>query len=274
MTLLQISEKIRDHLIKQKAKSQTNNGACKYRNINGNMCAVGCLIPDEVYSPELEGKAMGREEIITAVGLSLKMKLDVDTLALLRAWQNYHDSAYAQYEDGESVFRVNYGRWIVEGAEADNPHSPSAMHEYLKSLNNRYDMTGEITKRHIKQVSGYIADHLLKQGKQATSEGKCQYRADDGCMCAVGVMIDPEYYDANFEGGSLSSPDVRKAVALSLGIDEAQIDYNTPMHKMMRAWQRYHDNSYSTFSKEEIRHKAREIDLMLDNKQEFPNLKD
>ena len=274
MTLLQISEKIRDHLIKQKAKSESNNGSCKYRNANGNMCAVGCLIPDEVYSPELEGKAMGREEIITAVGLSLKMKLDVDTLALLRAWQNYHDSAYAQYEDGESVFRVNYGRWIVEGAEHDSPNSPSAMHEHLKTR-ERYDMTGEITKRHIKQVSGYIADHLLKQGRQATDEnGSCKYRSDNGCMCAVGVLINPEEYDPVLEGVSLSATAVRVAVANSLGIDASEIHFDTPMYEMMRAWQRYHDYRESTFSKEEIRYKSREIEIMLDNKFKHPNLKD
>jgi hypothetical protein len=274
MTLLQISEKIRDHLIKQKAKSETNNGTCKYSNINGNMCAVGCLIPDEVYSPELEGKAMGREEIITAVGLSLKMKLDVDTLALLKAWQNYHDSAYAQYEDGEPVFRINYGRWIQEGADAGSPDSPSTMHEHLKTR-ERYDMTGEITKRHIKQVSGYIADHLLKQGKQAAGEhGSCQYRTSDGCMCAVGALIDPKLYSEDLEGVNLSALGVRLAVAKSLGVGISEIDYNTPMYEMMRAWQRYHDYRESTFSKEEISYKAREIELMLDNKHKHPDLKD
>jgi hypothetical protein len=273
MTLLQISEKIRDHLIKQKAKSQTNDGSCKYRSGN-DMCAVGCLIPDEVYSPELEGKAMAREEIITAVGLSLKMKLDVDTLALLRAWQNYHDSVYGQYVEGEYKFRANYERWIQEGAEPDHAHSPAAMHEHLKTL-EQYDMTGEITKRHIKQVSGYIADHLLKQGRQATDEhGSCKYRSDNGCMCAVGVLIDPEEYDPVLEGVSLSATAVRMAVANSLGVGISEIDYNTPMYEMMRAWQRYHDYRESTFSKEEIRYKAREIEIMLDNKHKHPDLKD
>ena len=274
MTLLQISEKIRDHLIKQKAQSSNESGACKYRNSVGNMCAVGCLIPDSVYSPELESKVVDDNVIAAAVGLSLKMKLDVDAIALMKSWQNYHDSTYSQRgRDDELKFSANYEHWIDEGAELDHLQSPSAMHEHLKTI-ERFDMTGEITKRHINQVSGYIADHLLKQGKQAATEGKCQYRADDGCMCAVGVVIDPEHYDANFEGGSLSSPEVRRAVASSLGIDEGLIDYGTPMHKMMRAWQRYHDCSYTEFTEKEINHKAREINLMLDNKNEFPDLKD
>lgn len=274
MTLLQISEKIRDHLIKQKAKSQNNDGACKYRNVNGDMCAVGCLIPDEVYSPELEDKAMDREEIITAVGLSLKMKLDENTIELLKAWQQYHDGGYAQFTAIDSVLRVNYERWIGEGAQPDSPQSPSAMHEHLKTV-DRVDMTGEITKRYTNQVSQFIADHLLKQGKQAIDgNGSCQYRSADGCMCAVGVLIDPLYYCASIEGATLSSGDVRSAVAESLGIETSVIEYGTPMWKMLRSWQRYHDNRESTFSKEEINIKAREIEIALDNKQEFPDLKD
>lgn len=274
MTLLQISEKIRDHLIKQKAKSENNSGACKYRDVNGGMCAVGCLIPDSVYSPELESKAMGREEIVTAVGLSLKMKLDQNTIALLKAWQNYHDIAYTQFIAVDNMLRVSYDRWLVEGAMQDSPHSPSAMHEYLKTVKD-YDMTGEITKRHISQVSGYIADHLLKQGRQAAdSNGACQYRAEDGCMCAVGVLIDPELYNEDLEGVNLSALDVRSVVAKSLGVDTSVINYGTPMYAMMRSWQRYHDDRESTFSKEEIDARYQFIKLLLDNTQEFPTLKD
>jgi hypothetical protein len=274
MTLLQISEKIRDHLIKQKAKSESNSGACKYRNVNGDMCAVGCLIPDSVYNPNLESKAMEREEIINAVGLSLKMKLDANTIALLKAWQNYHDIAYTQFVAVDNALRVSYDRWLVEGAMPDSPHSPSAMHEHLKTI-EQYDMTGEITKRHISQVSGYIADHLLKQGRQAVDKnGACQYRSDNGCMCAVGVLIDPEKYVPDLEGVSLSSTAVRVAVANSLGLDVSEIYFDTPMYEMMRAWQRYHDNRESNFSKEQIYYKSREIMLLLDNKHKFPDLKD
>lgn len=274
MTLLQISEKIRDHLINQKAKSENNSGWCKYRNENGKMCAVGCVITDEVYSPELESKSMGRDEIIKAVGLSLKMKLDVNTIALLKAWQQYHDGAYAQYIAIDNVLRVNYERWITEGAEPDSKQSPSAMHEHLKTL-KQYDMTGEITKRYIDQVSLYVADHLLKQGKRAVdSQGACQYRTGDGCMCAVGVLIDSGRYNDSIEGATLSGGHVRALVAESLGLDALLLEYGTPMWKMLRSWQRYHDSRESTFSKEEIDARYQFIKLLLDNKHEFPDLKD
>jgi len=273
MTLLQISEKIRDHLTNQKARSMNSIQQCMYRE-GGNMCAVGCLITDEVYSPELERKAMTREEIVAAVGLSLKMKLSAETIELLKAWQNYHDNGYSKYVDHELTFYAGYERWIEEGAEPDHTQSPAAMHEHLKSL-EQYDMSGEITKRYIIQVSQHVADHLLKQGKQAVdSNGSCQYRSDNGCMCAVGVLIDPKLYDAGIEGVSLSSRSVATAVAKSLGIDSTALDYDAPMFKVLRAWQRYHDNRESSFSKEEISYKAREIELTLDDKYEFPDLKD
>lgn len=267
MTLLQISEKIRDHLIKQNAQSD-DKGQCQYRSSDGGMCAVGCLIVDDAYSTELEMKTALHYLVQDAVSRSLKFVPDSSTQRFLKLWQTYHDSYMA-----DGTFVANYTRWIHEGSKPDAENSPSAVHEYLKGL-KEYDMTGEITKRHIAQVSRYIANHLLKQGKQATSNGKCQYRAEDGCMCAVGVLIDPEHYDVTFEGVSLSASDVRTAVASSLGIDEALIDYGTPMHKMMRSWQRYHDYNNSTFSNEEIEYKFKEISLMLDNKTEFPNLKD
>lgn len=36
--------------------AKDGNGACQYRTDDGQKCAVGCLIPDEVYSTEMEWK--------------------------------------------------------------------------------------------------------------------------------------------------------------------------------------------------------------------------
>jgi hypothetical protein len=43
------------HLYKQ-GKPARENYYCRYRTNDGLMCAVGCLIPDEVYTPKMEGK--------------------------------------------------------------------------------------------------------------------------------------------------------------------------------------------------------------------------
>ena len=43
------------HLRAQGVRSVHNDGGCAYRSPGGNKCAVGCLIPDEVYHPSMEG---------------------------------------------------------------------------------------------------------------------------------------------------------------------------------------------------------------------------
>ena len=50
-----------------------SNGAksnlCRYRTADGKKCAVGCLIPDDRYTPELEGKTATQEAVAAAAGL-------------------------------------------------------------------------------------------------------------------------------------------------------------------------------------------------------------
>ena len=62
MTTQEIFEKSANHLLKQNAVSMTKTDydsklTCAYRGDNGLMCAVGCLIPNEEYLPELEGES-------------------------------------------------------------------------------------------------------------------------------------------------------------------------------------------------------------------------
>lgn len=48
------------HLIRQGRRSTaTVNGStdCAYRGRGGRKCAVGCLVPDDLYDPEMEGLA-------------------------------------------------------------------------------------------------------------------------------------------------------------------------------------------------------------------------
>jgi len=54
----EIFEKVARHLFAQGGRAMVSiNGGeiCAYRGLNGTMCAAGCLIPDELYSPDLEG---------------------------------------------------------------------------------------------------------------------------------------------------------------------------------------------------------------------------
>lgn len=56
MTAQEIFDKIVSHLRTQNAVSVRSDGGCAYRSGDGEKkCAVGCLIPDDVYDPRMEG---------------------------------------------------------------------------------------------------------------------------------------------------------------------------------------------------------------------------
>ena len=57
------------------------------------------------------------------------------------------------------------------------------------------------------QVFDKVYRHLLKQGEKAMDEQgeECVYRADNGCMCAIGCLILDEHYDPSFEGAGIPS---------------------------------------------------------------------
>jgi hypothetical protein len=110
--LIQISEKIRDHLTKQRKQSKTPYGGmitpnCAYRGGNGLMCAVGCLIKDEVYSENLESLTADMPEVVNAIRDSLGVEITSDMIQLCMDWQSYHDDShngfhYENWTDGTS----------------------------------------------------------------------------------------------------------------------------------------------------------------------------
>lgn len=60
MTAQEIFTKVATHLLtqKQRARDVHPNGAespCRYRTAAGLSCAVGCLIPEDLYDPRIEG---------------------------------------------------------------------------------------------------------------------------------------------------------------------------------------------------------------------------
>ena len=59
MEAQEIFDKVATHLFTQGCRSAPNHkdtaGVCLYRGPNGTSCAVGVLIPDEIYAQEMEG---------------------------------------------------------------------------------------------------------------------------------------------------------------------------------------------------------------------------
>lgn len=59
------------------------------------MCAVGCLIKDEFYSPLLENKVCSHEDVVESLSQSLAggLPLNKETISLLFDLQGVHDSS-------------------------------------------------------------------------------------------------------------------------------------------------------------------------------------
>ena len=97
MTKREIFNKVRSHLLAQKRTSITETGfhgriGCAYRGNDGTACAVGCLIDDEHYRPECEGKSIASNEVSSAL---LRSGVDsYDHYYFLHRLQSIHDSKH------------------------------------------------------------------------------------------------------------------------------------------------------------------------------------
>ena len=66
-------------------------------------------------------------------------------------------------------------------------------------------MGGKLMKTAL-DVFNKVSEHLLTQNEQALDGNwECVYRSDTGLKCAVGCLIDDEFYSEDLEYSSLSS---------------------------------------------------------------------
>lgn len=82
-TTEEVFEYIRNHLLTQNRKSTDINGNCMYKNEQGLKCATGCLIPDDMYYPDLE--------YIKWDSLVTRKLVPEDHMELIRELQCLHD---------------------------------------------------------------------------------------------------------------------------------------------------------------------------------------
>jgi len=88
MTIQELFSRVRAHLLSQGRKSTSVGGdVCLYRGEGNLRCAIGCLIPDEMYSTDLEGKLADAEIILNLCGL------EPDQAGLAFSLQSAHDHA-------------------------------------------------------------------------------------------------------------------------------------------------------------------------------------
>lgn len=88
MTPQELFNIVSAHLLKQNSKSTTRvewDDHCVYRGDDGKKCAIGCLIPDDKYSTDMEGQNCHADDIRDASGIT------DDTANLAESLQRLHD---------------------------------------------------------------------------------------------------------------------------------------------------------------------------------------
>ncbi len=100
------------HLRAQGRRAQIANGLCRYRTDTGLKCAIGCLIPDELYSPWLENSLTS--DLLSRPGLrELLTPSDapgLDAGDFLAGLQRAHDTTNDDHA-GPGVFESNLRRF-------------------------------------------------------------------------------------------------------------------------------------------------------------------
>lgn len=89
----EVFDKVATHLFTQGKRATDSLGACVYRGPNGTSCAVGCLIPDELYHPGIEGGSIvtiRHRPVAQPIVAALNFE-DPDRYKLLEQLQHVHD---------------------------------------------------------------------------------------------------------------------------------------------------------------------------------------
>lgn len=95
----EIYERVSAHLLTQQAVSEDENGTCRLHGDNGRQCAIGSLIHDEVYRPEIEGVGISYYQntcdgaLLQALYASDVNVYDETIIELLTELEEVHDNA-------------------------------------------------------------------------------------------------------------------------------------------------------------------------------------
>jgi hypothetical protein len=87
-----VYRRVRDHLLKQGRRSWDGGLGCLYRGPGGLKCAVGALIPDELYDPKIEHAACDEMRVIRVLRKIPGMEdVSNEDAGFLRGLQSIHD---------------------------------------------------------------------------------------------------------------------------------------------------------------------------------------
>ena len=106
MTNQELFDKVVAHARTQREKSINEEGTCLYRGPRGLKCFIGALIPDDKYTPKLEGKSAGGPTVGETWGLNLEVPGQKDLAYLL---QKIHDlRPIVDWEDEFRCLATNF----------------------------------------------------------------------------------------------------------------------------------------------------------------------
>lgn len=86
MNAQELFDKVTKHLLTQKVRATGSNGLCKLRDDQGRSCAIGCLIPDNKYTPEMEEQWHNPIAILSSF-----IDINEENLELLHQLRDLHD---------------------------------------------------------------------------------------------------------------------------------------------------------------------------------------
>lgn len=125
LTFQQIFNKVGKHLLTQLEQSRRPSttkfaGDCLYRTHTGLKCAIGCLIPDDIYDPDMENQSAGHLLTRWTIPGLHHQGYDHPLATFLNKLQTIHDDS---------------------GREFDPVYNKEAWSQELRMLANKYDLS-------------------------------------------------------------------------------------------------------------------------------------
>lgn len=225
----EVFDKVVKDLLLQGEASSGDDKQCMYRK--GRLkCAVGHLMSENEYVPEMEG--------ITVAGLGdfLPDGALVKHWGLLSALQSSHDIYLGDRED-DKLF-VEQLKYVAERFSLDYNF------DTLKIIN--IENIHEFSEQ---DIFNRAAHHLMTQNKQSNSEssGLCEYLNKDGLKCAVGVFFTTTQYNMFKPDCNSGDSSFNSLVFYNVFGDSCKLEINDSKTRLLNSLQGTHDldNAYS-----------------------------
>lgn len=196
----EIFNQVARHLLKQKVQAKQIHGVCAYRAVEGRMCAAGCLIADDEYTPEFDRQGAWQYVVasmpgkVTSVHKNFIMQLQRLHDANKGVWCPDRDELTCGEPFEEET--LNFKNRLMHFAKLHNLEFDYLSLAPTITLANLADATAQ-------EVFDQAVAGIVKQGAQSREghDGKCLYRGPNGLKCAAGWLMSDDEYTPGFDLG-------------------------------------------------------------------------